>query len=263
MMSERKSDKRHWLQRLTPGGWAIILTLGGLTILLVIGVITWAAPRVSTVVDLPILNRPTPTSVVPTFTPRPTASPLPEPTATPTSTVNFPAYWSDGMWQDANDQWWPADDVREEVIGMVKQQYREINETIWDKTNDVVFDELTDEDLNQYLTGRTLEDFVQNRQEYLKTGSLPSQQEMVVTESRLTIRDFQPDGLSCTVAEMYQAALLLTYDSSTDSWTRVEIPENGLLDGVQYLGTALYRMEYDSEDGRWKQERLIDWLPRP
>ena len=259
---ERKSDKRHWLQRLTPGGWAIILTLGGLTILLVIGGISWVAPRLSEV-ELPVLNRPTPTSVVPTSTPRPTATPLPTPTATPTSTVNYPAYWSDGMWQDANDQWWPADDVREEVIGTIKQYYLEIYEVAWDLTNDEMYETLSEEDMERFLTGQHLADHQLSRKRYRDTGALPSEKEMVVTERKLTMRDFASDGLSCTVADMYRDAYLLEYNSNTDSWNQVEIPEDGLLDGTQYLGTALYRMEYDPEDGRWKQSELVGWLPRP
>jgi hypothetical protein len=167
------------------------------------------------------------------------------------------------MWQDANGKWWPADDVREDVIGMVKQHYLEIYEAIWNLTDDEAFEALSDEEVARYLTGQHLEDYLLTRQRYRETGALPSQKEMVVTDKRLTVRDFAPDGLSCTVADMYQAAYLLRYDPDTGSWNKVEIPEDGLLDGTQYLGTALYRMDYDPEDGRWKQSELVDWLPRP
>ena len=259
---ERTPDKQSKSQRLTVAGWVIILTLAALVILLVIGALTWAAPRLSAV-ELPFLGGPTPTSVVPTSTPRPTATPLPTPTATPTSTVNFPAYWSEGMWQDANDQWWPADDVREDVIGMVKQQYLEIYEVAWNLTNDEMYETLSDQEIETYLTGQHLDDYLLTRQQYRETGALTNDKEMVVTERKLTVRDFSPDGQTCHVADMLRDAYLLRYDSSTDSWVQVEIPEDGLLDGTQYLGTVIYRMEYDPEDGRWKQERLVDWLPRP
>jgi hypothetical protein len=167
------------------------------------------------------------------------------------------------MWQDANDQWWPADDVREEVIGMVKQHYREIYEVAWNLTNDEMYETLSEEEMAQYLTGQHLKDHQLSRKRYRDTGTLPSQREMVVTDRKLTVRNFSPDGRACVVADMYQAAYLLQYDPSTASWNQVEIPEDGLLDGTQYLGTAIYRMEYDPEDGRWKQSELVDWLPRP
>jgi hypothetical protein len=242
-------------------GKLIVMVLGVLAILLLIGAARWAAPRLQDV-DLPFLDQPTPTSVVPTSTPRPTATPLPEPTATPTSTVNYPAYWSDGMWQDANDQWWPADDVREEVIVTIKQHYLEIYKNVWDLTPDVANETLSDEELRRYLTGQHLEDYFLTRQKYRESGTF-SHKDMVVTDKKLTVRDFAPDGLSCIVADMYRDAYLLKYDPSTDNWSKVEIPEDGLLDGTQYLGAALYRMEYDPEDRRWKQESLVDWLPRP
>jgi hypothetical protein len=243
-------------------GKLVVIVLSILAILLLIGAARWAAPRLQDV-DLPFLDQPTPTSVVPTSTPRPTATPLPEPTATPTSTVNFPAYWADGMWQDANEQWWPADDVREEVIGTIKQHYLEIYDNAWNLTNDEMYETLSDQEVEAYLTGQHLEDYLLTRQKYRETGNLTNQKEMVVTERKLTVRDFFPNGQSCVVADMYRDAYLLKYDPSIDSWNKVEIPEDGLLDGTQYLGTALYRMEYDPEDGRWKQESLLDWLPRP
>jgi hypothetical protein len=167
------------------------------------------------------------------------------------------------MWQDANNQWWPADDVREEVIGMVKQHYLEIYDNVWDLTPDEMYETLSDQEVESYLSGQHLEDYLLTRQKYRKTGALPYQKQMVVTDNRLTVRDFAHDGRSCVMADMYRDAYLLKYDPGTDSWNKVEIPEDGLLDGTQYLGTALYRMEYDLEDGRWKQESLIDWLPRP
>ncbi len=247
---------------MTLEGKIIVLTLGVLAILLLIGAVRWAAPRLQDV-DLPFLDQPTPTSVVPTSTPRPTATPLPEPTATPTSTVNYPAYWSEGMWQDANDQWWPADDVREEVMGTIEQHYLEIYENVWNLTYDEIYETLSEEDMERFLTGQHMADHRLSRKRYRDTGTLPSERYMIVTERKVTIRDFASNGQSCIVADMYRSAHLLKYDHSTDSWNKVEIPEDGLLDGTQFLGTALYKMEYDPEDGRWKQESLAGWLPRP
>jgi hypothetical protein len=253
-------EKRGLLERLSLVGWIIIITVSALMILLAVAAVNWAAPRMP---DLPLFGRATPTSVLPTSTPRPTATPLPTATATPTSTVNVPATWSAGMWQDANGRWWPADDVREDVIGMVKQHYLEIYENVWNLTYDEIYDTLSEEEVSRYLTGQHLEDHRLSRKRYRDTGTLPSERYMIVTERKLTIRDFASNGQSCTVADMYRAAHLLKYDPDTDGWNKVEIPEDGLLDGTQYLGTALYRMDYDPEDGRWKQSELVDWLPRP
>lgn len=257
---ERTPDKRPLLHRITPVGWIIIGVLTVVLLLAGLATVGWVTPRWE---GLPLLRRATPTSVVPTATPRPTATSLPLATATPTRTVNFPPYWSAGMWQDANGNWWPAGDVREDVIGTVKQHYLEIYEHVWDLTYDEIYETLPEEAVAQYLTGRMLKDHRLSRKRYRDTGTLPGQKDMVVTDKKLTVRDFAPDGLSCTVADMYRAAYLLQYDPDVGSWYQVDIPEDGWLAGTQYLGTALYRMAYDGEDGRWKQSELIDWLPRP
>lgn len=252
-------EKRGLLERLSLVGWIIVITVSALVILLAVATVNWATPRMQ---DLPLLGRATPTSVLPTSTPRPTATPLPTATATPTSTVNYPATWSAGMWQDANGMWWPADDVREDVIGMVNQHYLEIYENIWNRPRDEVYETLTDEDLDRYLTDQHLEDYLLTRQEYRTTGNFHGKRQ-IVTDRKLTVRDFAPDGLTCNVADMIQDTHLLQYNAETGDWDKVEIPDDGLLNGTQYLGTVIYRMKYDPEDGRWKQSELVEWLPRP
>jgi hypothetical protein len=245
-------------------GWVILLTLVVLVILLVLTVINWAAPRPQEV-NLPPVNRPTRTSVIPTSTPRPTATPLLTVTATPTSTANYPAYWREGMWLDANAQWWPADDVRAEVVAMIEQHYLEIDEALWSLTHEEMFEKISDEEAARYLTGEHLKYYISARHRYREIGApgVINEEYVQATERDLTVRDFSYDGLSCNVEDLFRVAYLMRYDPDTDSWNRLEIPEDGLLDGTKYLGTAIYRMEYDPEDGRWKQSKLVNWLPRP
>ena len=118
----KESDmKRPWYKRLTPVAWVLIgvLLLSCAGCSLVGG--NWAIPQIfrgdEWATETPVPTEPT---AAPTDGPSPTPTEWWEGDATatpkPTEVVDpFPAWWTDEMTQDADGQWWPPDEVIDDV----------------------------------------------------------------------------------------------------------------------------------------------------
>jgi hypothetical protein len=179
-----------------------------------------------------------------------------------TEEVAFPAYWATGMYQDAEGKWWPAEEVREEVVATVKEHYLEGEALLSDRPETEVLETVSDEMAARYQTGEFLENWYTYRKRYEETGAFNETVE-IVDERVLNVQEFSEDGERVVVADTYMQAHLLQYNAQTDEWERIAIPADGILDGTQYLGVSVIEMKYDEEDGRWKSSRFIKWIPRP
>jgi len=189
------------------------------------------------------------------------ATATPVPTETMTTTAAFPAYWTAGMYQDTIGKWWPAEDVRVAVQTMVEEQYQECSEPLTG-TNIEVFENVTTEHVRMCKTGAALDNWLWKWKNYLDNGQFNHLTE-IADESLLLVQDFSPDGLTCRLSKTLISAHLLKYDPDTGEWVRIEIPEDGILDGIQYLGVGIVEMKYDPGDGRWKTNQFLEWIPRP
>jgi len=189
------------------------------------------------------------------------ATATPVPTETVTDTAAFPAYWTAGMYQDAAGKWWPAEDVRVAVQTMVEEQYRECSELLEGAVTEVL-ENVSTEQMRMCNTGKAFDGWMWNWKNYLDTGEFNHLTE-IADESLLLVQDFSPDGLTCRLSQTLTSAHLLKYDPDTGEWVRLEIPEDGVLNGTQYLGVSVAEMKYDPGDGRWKINRYLKWIPRP
>jgi hypothetical protein len=251
MNSYQASDRRELLHRITPVGWFLIVL--GVALVGVLGFGGLQRLRDRLPAEAP----------APAATATPTSAPTLEPTATAvvTETAAFPAYWSEGMHQDATGHWWPAEDMREEVQALVEQHYLE-QEKVMGQNQLAILDTVTDESIRDYWTGPFLENFYTTKGRYLETGEF-NQVAQIVDERVIIVQGFSEDGKMVQVGDTYMAAHLEQYNEETDTWDRIEIPEDGYLDGTQYLGVAILNMQYDEEDGRWKVHSFEKWIPRP
>ncbi len=247
------AERRPLNQRITPLGWFLIVFA-----VIAVALLVYAG-----------INRFGGTAAAPVQTATPTAAATALPTltmttpATPTSpsTPAFPATWTAGMYQDAKGQWWPAPDQLEQVQKMIEEQYRECTSIIGG--NDLeVYNNVKDADVYKCYSGKMLEGWFTARKKYLDTGLFNERSE-AVTEQLITVQGFSQDGLTCVVGETYLKGYLLTYNPQTKEWDRTDIPENGILNGTQYMGVAVTEMKYDPEDGRWKMNQFVKWIPRP
>ncbi len=256
------TERRSLLRRLTPVSLFLIvlaLVLGGLLL--------FAGGR-WLLAQWPVWFPEEPPAVAvapegPTSTPVATA--IPRPTATPvvTTTETFPATWAEDMFEDDTGVWWPADDdVRETLIATIQEHYLEGAAVMGDRPETEVLQTVTDEMARHYRTGPFLETWFTYRERYETTGEF-NKVVGVVDDRMVLVYGFSEDGLSARVGETYMAAHLLEYDADTDTWIRTDIPEDGLLDGTQYLGVVVTRVQYDPEDGRWKTSEFEQWIPRP
>jgi len=247
------SYRRIWKQRyhraahkrITPLGWFMLLFGAALLALTAYAGLTWYAAQ-----------RPSATP-----TPQVEASPVPTlaPTATVSATVAFPATWAATMVQDADGNWWPEDLVA--VQAMVEEHYLD-----WYDHATGPYDELlatlTDAEARRYQAGEILEGWFWLQQQYRDYGKFPERVQ-VITQRGLTVQGFSPDGLTCRVGDTYLAGQHLVYHPESATWEQVELPGDGWLDGVQYLGVSVKEMHYDTEDGRWKVAASLKWIPRP
>ena len=248
------TGRRSRAQRLTPAGWFLLLFAIVMGLLLLFGGVRWVLRQ------WPAWFPPEATPAV--VTPAPTVAATPESTATPVAEVAFPAWWAEGMTQDAKGAWWPAEDAREQVQQLVEEHYREIQTTTANGPYDELLRSVTDVEIRRYRTGKSLEDWFLSKKEFVDTGRFLTLAG-VTTENMVMVQAFSPDGLTCQVGETYLKRHLLQYDPQTDAWQRIEIPDDGLLDGTQYLGVSVTELQYDQEDGRWKLARYLQWIPRP
>ncbi len=248
------TGRRSRFARLTPAGWFLLVFAIVMGLLLLFGGVRWVLRQ------WPAWFPPEATPAV--VTPAPTVAATPESTATPVAEVAFPAWWAEGMTQDAKGAWWPAEDAREQVQQMVAEQYVEIVTTLGNRPENETLNAVTDDQARYYQTGEILDEWFRARKRFMDTGRF-METIGVVTERTVMVQAFSPDGLTCQVGETYLQAHRLRYDAQTQTWNRVDLDENGMLDGVQYLGVVVSEMQYDQEDGRWKLARFLQWIPRP
>lgn len=244
--------RRSTAARVTPVGWFLILVVVGLLALVLLGGGKWLLSR------LPAAS---------TATPTPTAPPVAAPTATPTltPTVGFPATWAAGMYQDANGQWWPAEDVREQVQQLVEQHYLECDAIFNGSPLPEILPTLPDTNI-QRCWGTDLQATVFNLRQQLQQGLFPLDETVtgkVISERTITVQGFSQDGLTCQLGDTHLAGQYWAYNPQTQAFETQDIPADGLIDGQQKLGVKIVQMHYDQEDGRWKLEKYLDWIPRP
>jgi len=248
------TGRRSRFARLTPAGWFLLVFAIVMGLLLLFGGVRWVLRQ------WPAWFPPEATPVV--ITPAPTVAATPESTATPVAEVAFPAWWAEGMTQDAAGNWWPAEDAREQVQQLVEEHYVEIMTTLGNRPEDEILNTITDDQARYYQTGEILDEWFRARKRFMDTGNF-LETTMVIDERLVMIQNFSADGLTCQVGETYLQAHVLRHDAQTQTWNRVDLPADGKLDGVQYLGVVVSEMQYDQEDGRWKLARFIQWIPRP
>ncbi len=259
MGSFQVSSGRSLFQRLTPLAWLLV----GLVIFFGLAFVIVGVPRL---LDTLAANPAPPATATPTQV-APTATPVvatPEPTAQATAPVTdtaaFPAFWATGMYQDAQGQWWPAEEVRVQVQQMVEEHYRECNELL-SGPQDQILATITDAQARECYSGDLLDGWFWEKRRFLDTGRF-NERAGVTTDNLITVQGFSEDGLTCLLGETYLAGYVLTYDTQSATWVRTDVPADGLVDGVQNLGVAISQMRYDPEDGRWKSDRFVQWIPR-
>ncbi len=168
MSSFKVSGRRSGLARLTPVGiFMVIFAVGGSALLVVAG-LQWALNR---------LPEATPAAVAAEL--ERTATLTAEPTATlvVTETAGFPAWWAEGMYQDAAGAWWPTEDAREQVQTMVEEQYRECSELVGG--NDIeVFENTKTEDVRKCYTGEMLDGWFRAWKNYTDNGTFNTTTEL-------------------------------------------------------------------------------------
>jgi hypothetical protein len=261
-MNQRKStfevspQKRPVTQRLTPLAWIFIGILG---LALVVGCTACTLALVDRPTDEPWDPTATPTPA-PTETPVAPAGPSPTPTvwyqdivtptvaATETVAAAHPAWWSDQMTQDDEGNWWPP----EEVAEMVKEHRQECGEI-----HDQYLVETTPPDIEGYeavvatcYTGENLESQL-SFLDHLSQGD----NTIVSVEwetCHVQVQEWSEDGLECTLGITCSAGTINEYDH-TGELISTEYQEQG--------GLALTRRRYDPTDGRWKQLRVVDYIP--
>ena len=252
-MSFQVSGSRSVWQRLTPLAWFALLVLSALAGLLLVG-LTSCAWREYT---------PAPETAAPTVTETITETPTrvpPTATAVPTETAGFPAYWAAGMYQDAEGLWWPDEAVRAEVQQIVEAHFVECGEIVSGPQN-LVLENTTDAQARMCYSGQQLNGWFFEQRRYFDSGQFP--ETTGIFDSLYTVQGFGEDGLTCLLGQTLLGGDILRYDPTTGEWAREEIPPDGLVDGIQNLGLAIYQMRYDEGDGRWKIDAFIQWIPRP
>ena len=148
------SSGRSFWQRLTPLAWLLVV-LGGFFVLafVVVGV-----PRLRDAFaarPAPVVTTPPPTEAVTAAPVVATPEPEPQATAPVTETAAFPAYWAEGMYQDAEGHWWPDEAARAEVQAMVEAHVRECTELL-SGPQDAVLANVTDAQARMCYSGELL-----------------------------------------------------------------------------------------------------------
>ena len=249
------SGRRSRTQRLTPAGWFLLVFALVMGLLLLFGGVRWIIGQ------WPVWFPPESTPVV-VATPAPTVVTTPESTPTAVAEVAFPVWWAEGMTQDAAGYYWPAEAAREQVQQLVAEHYLEAMDALGNRPEDEVMREVTDAEAERYQTGAILENWYWSKRQFLDTGKFREAVQIADAQT-VMVQAFSADGLTCQVGHTYLESHLLQYDAQTQTWNRVDLDENGMLDGVKYLGVSVTEMHYDQEDGRWKMSRFVQWIPRP
>jgi len=246
--------RRPLYQRLTPLAWALI-GVGGLTAFLSIaGVVLALGGCGNRASDEPWWT-PTPTTP-PTATP---VLPMPTPTAwyegmvspTPEPTVAFPAWWADQMTQDEDGNWRPP----EEVAEMVRQHFQECDQELYSQylieTKPPDLDGYVQEVIPICTTGDRMEsdlDYVRNVRDRINVILWAEWENGCIYQ----VQEWSEDGLECTLGQTCSNGTAYHYDADG------RLVESKHKD---HSGLILYRMQYDSADGRWKIARFIRWIP--
>jgi hypothetical protein len=255
---KESSRRRPWYKRLTPVAWALIAVLALSCVGCGIVGGNWALPQLFTrdewATATPVPTEPTQPTAEPTEGPTPTPTEWWEGdvTATPTLTEvvePFPAWWSDEMTQDADGQWWPPDEVIEDVK---ENWYRDLEgyELYLVNTKPPDYDAY-EEHLYVWYMGEELEGAL-NGLEAMRSGKEPISFADWET-CLLSAQDFSADGLECTMSVSCQDGVISDYD-----------PETGALlsqEEQDYLGLFLFRMRYDPSDGHWKRFKFLEFVP--
>lgn len=245
--------RRSTAARITSVGWFLVLLGAGLLALVLLGGGKWLLSQ------LP---------AAPTATPTPTAPPTgAAPTATPTltPTAAFPATWAAGMYQDANGQWWPAEDVREQVQQMVEQHYLKCDAIFYSGPLAEILPDISDNTVQQ-CWGVAMQGAILNLRQQMQQGlyQLDATKAGTVISSRsIAVQNFSQDGLTCQLGDTHLAGQYWVYTPQTQAFETQDIPVDGLINGQQQLGVKIVQMHYDQEDGRWKIEQFVQWIPRP
>lgn len=192
--------------------------------------------------------RSTPPAATPTSTllpatatfapPTATATPSPQPTRTATPT--------------------PAASPTPAAADLVEAHFREWYAAETGESYDKLLSDTTDEEARRYQTGEILEGWLTLKEQYLTSGTFPT---VTQTTTDYTVTVALLDDATAVVSQTLLAGYHLRYDATEETWEQVDIPADGRLDGVMYLGTSVYELRF--EEGRWKVARALEWIPRP
>jgi len=252
---KESSRRRPWYQRLTPVAWVLVAVLALSCVGCGIVGGNWALPQLFSPEEwataTPVPTQPT---AAPTEGPTPTptewwegdatATPIPTEIAEP-----FPAWWAGEMTQDDKGQWWPPDEVIEDVK---ENWYRDLEGAklylIDTKPPDY---DAYEEHLYAWYMGEELESWL------VILGRMRSGEDTIDFGDweicLLSAQDFTADGLECTMSVSCQDGTVSEYD-----------PETGALISQEerdYLGLILLRMRYDPADGHWKRFKFLEFVP--
>ncbi len=261
----RTPRKRPWYERLTPVAW---LMIGVLALVIVVGGTTAAKalggpkpqPFESDAPKTEVAPEPTPTPEPVEAEPEPAqdwwAEALPETPITSTRPLTG-VWWLEQMACDGQGTCTPPQAVVDEIVA---------DFLAWRATIPYYYYELsmTPEQLESYYTGRMLETQLEFIDLVAETGAMWGG-ETVLREYDYGTRvphvtGCTAGGLACVVGETVQGDLAV-YRYDLSSRQIVETIDNPT--DRQYSGVNIWRMQYDTEDNKWKIDEYLQWVPAP
>lgn len=255
----KESDsKRPWYQRLTPVAWVLIGVVALSCVACGFAGVTQVTPTLLQAGDEWATKTPVPAQPTAASTEGPPPTPTewweegvtvtPEPTEVADP---FPAWWAGEMTQDADGQWWPPDEVIEDVK---ENWYRDLEgyKLYLVDTKPPDYDAY-EEHLYAWYMGEELESWLVILDQ-MRSGE--SEIDFGDWETcLLSAQEFTPDGLECTMSVSCQDGVASYYDPKTGELISQEERE--------HLGLFLLRMRYDPADGHWKRFKFLEYVPPP
>jgi hypothetical protein len=254
---KESSRRRPWVQRLTPVAWVLIavVAVSCLAITLIGGGRAISGLFAS---DEWATKTHTPTA---TKAPDPAAGSTGEPTewwedGTPEPSevaepVPFPAWWADEMTQDKDGQWWPPDEVIEDVKDAWYRDVEDIDTHLVD-TKPPDYDSY-EESATRNFAGPQLDKILLGIKNQ-RAGEVP----IVAGDYEtclLGVQQFSPDGVECAMSIACQNGTIRQYDSATGALLAKRFEAHS--------GLVIYKMVYDSHDGYWKRYEAVQYVPPP
>ena len=257
--------KRAWYKRLTPAAWLVIGVLALAAVMLLLGAADALAgggkpvpfggdlPKAaSTAAPQPTVEAPKPTEQADDWW----GAGLPDAPITATQTVTG-VWWVEQMTCDGEGACTPPQAVIDEIVA---------DYWAWQQTIPYYYYELvmTPEQLAGYYSGRMLQTQLEFVSLVAETGAMWDGEKVLREYNYATrvphVSVCAADGLACLLGETVQGDLTVyRYDLSA---RQVIETITGPTDR-QYRGVNIWRMTYDTEDGKWKIDEHLQWVPAP